>query len=149
MDRPKFKRGAGDAPRKRVRSAKPGRAPNQYSEHIGPYSKIYRLTQIDLRTKEGLVINRLRRDLERHVGGDPSVVQRALIERCLWLRLRLSLLDKKVAAGAAFTEIDNASYIAWSNCLIRTLSRLGLEPKRPSPRRPLAEIHAELEAAAE
>ena len=105
--------------------------PNQYSD-LGPHSRVHRLVEVDLRTKEGLIVNRLRRDLVKHVGGKPNVIQRVMIERCCWLQLRVSLLDRKIAAGEAFTEIDNNSYIAWCNALVRTMARLGVVTKRSS-----------------
>ena len=51
-------------------------------------------------------------------------------------------MDKKLAQGHSLTEMDSNSYIAWSNALVRTMSRLGFEPKR-STRKPLAAILAE------
>jgi hypothetical protein len=105
--------------------------PNQYSD-LGPHSRVHRLVEVDLRTKEGLIVNRLRRDLVKHVGGKPNVIQRVMIERCCWLQLRVSLLDRKIAAGEAFTEIDNNTYIAWCNALVRTMARLGVVTKRSS-----------------
>ena len=89
---------------------------------------------VDERTREGLIVHRLRRELTEHVGGHPSVVQRVVIERCCFLQLRLALLDRKMVAGHSFTEIDNNSYIAWTNALVRTMTRLGFEPKRNGSR---------------
>ena len=76
------------------------------------------------------------------MGGSPSIVQMVVIERCCWLQLRLALLDKKIADGANFTEIDSNSFIAWSNALVRTMSRLGFEAKRTT-RKPLSAILTE------
>jgi hypothetical protein len=68
-----------------------------------------------------------------------------MIERCCWLQLRVSMLDKKITSGHNWTEIDNASYISWTRALVQTLSRLGIEPKRRSgPKHSLSSI---LEAA--
>jgi hypothetical protein len=124
----------GDAvskPKKRRKRRKPGgKQPNQYSDHLGPYSRVHRLAKVDLRTSEGLIVNRLRNDLIKYIGGAPSVLQRVIIERCVWLQLRVALLDKKIAAGHAFTEVDSNCYISWSNALVRTMARLGFEPKR-------------------
>jgi len=33
------------------------------------------------------------------VGGEPSATQRALIERVVWLTVKCSLIDAKIAAG--------------------------------------------------
>jgi hypothetical protein len=75
-------------------------------------------------------MTRLRAELTSHCGGRPSVVQRALIERAVWLSLRLAQLDRKIAGGQNFTEIDSNTYLAWNNSLVRTLARLGIEPKQ-------------------
>jgi hypothetical protein len=39
-------------------------------------------------------------------------------------------MDKKLAEGNHINELDSACYISWSNCLVRTMSRLGFEPKK-------------------
>ncbi len=39
----------------------------------------------------------------------------------------MALLDRKIAAGRDFTEIDSNVYLAWSNALTRTLARLRLD----------------------
>jgi len=111
---------------------------------LGPHSRWHRLANLDERTSEGLIVNRLRKELFAHVGGHPSVVERVIIERCCFLQLRLALLDKKMVSGHNFTEIDSNSYIAWSNALVRTMSRLGFEPK--TSRTSLEEILAEASA---
>jgi hypothetical protein len=105
------------------------RKPNQHSKELGPHSRVGRLLKLDLRTSEGLIVHRMRRELTEHCGGNPSVVQRTVIERCCFLQIRLALMDKKLADGHNLTEIDSNSYIAWSNALVRTMSRLGVEPK--------------------
>jgi hypothetical protein len=82
------------------------------------------LVKVDYRTNEGLLVKHIRSDLIKHVGGNPNPVQRAIIERCVWLSLRLALLDRKLASGRDFTEIDSNVYLAWSNTLTRTIARL-------------------------
>ena len=120
--------------------------PNQHSQQLGPHSKVHRLVKVDHRTREGLIVLRLRKELIQHVGGQPNAIQRVLIERCCWLQLRLSMLDKKITSGRDFTEIDNNSYIAWHNSLVRTLARLGVEPKPTTSRPSLNAILAEASA---
>jgi hypothetical protein len=55
-------------------------------------------------------------------------VQERLIERCAWLQLKLSMLDRRLVEddGRGFTQQDNNSYLAWSNSLARTLALLGV-----------------------
>jgi hypothetical protein len=58
----------------------------------------------------------------------------------------LALLDKKMVQGHNFTEVDSNSYIAWTNALVRTMARLGFEPKRRGYTKPsLQSILAEAE----
>ena len=105
---------------------------------VGPHSRPHRLAKIDGRTREATLMRQVREDLTRHCGGKPSVVQRAMIERVVWLSLRLAQLDRKIADGKNFTEIDSNTYLAWNNSFIRTLAKLGIESKvngsRPSVR---------------
>src|SRR5438105_1389891 len=100
------------------------------AHHVGPHSRPHRLIKLDGRTKEAALMRSLRKELTQHVGGNPSAVARALIERCCWLQLRISLLDRKIASGRDLTEIDSNTYLAWQNSLVRTLARLGLDPAK-------------------
>lgn len=94
---------------------------------IGPYSRPNTLAKLDGRTREAALMRRVRADLTAHVGGNPTATERAMIERAVWLSLRLAQLDAKMAAGDAFTIHDSNHYIAWSNALTRTLARLGFK----------------------
>src|SRR5262250_3403950 len=82
---------------------------------IGPHSRPQNLVRIDGRTKEAQILRQVKDELIAYVGGHPDAVQRALIERCAWLSLRLAMLDKKIAAGKEFTQIDSNTYLAWNN----------------------------------
>jgi hypothetical protein len=69
-----------------------------------------------------------RAELVAHVGGNPSATQRALIEQCVQLRLRLAVMDRAFAeAGGTMTAHDSRTYLAWSNSYSRTLRQLGLK----------------------
>ena len=68
-------------------------------------------------------MRKVRAELTAHVGGFPDAVQRALIERCCWLSLRIALMDRKLTEGT-FTQIDSNVYLAWVGSLNRTISRL-------------------------
>src|SRR5207253_1309538 len=85
------------------------------AHRVGPHSRPHNLAKLDGRTKEAQLLCRVREELTQHVGGRPTAVQRALIERCVWLSLRLAMLDKKIASGRDFTQIDSNTYLAWSN----------------------------------
>ena len=95
---------------------------------LGPYSSVGALAGLDGRTWEYLYVKKCRRELEEHIGGEPTTVQRKLIERASWLMLRLSMMDRRLAedGGKRFTRNDSTQYLAWSNGLSRTLVLLDL-----------------------
>ena len=68
-----------------------------------------------------------RAELVAHVGGNPSAVQAAMIERACQLTLRIVAMDRKFAETGAQTDHDSRTYLAWSNSLTRTLAQLGVE----------------------
>jgi hypothetical protein len=111
---------------------------------LGPNSRRHRLGSLDRRTHEAKLFEAFRTDLIAHVGGSPSVVEAALIERCAWVRLRLAMMDSKVASGS-FTEQDSAVYLAWANTLGRLLARLGLQ-QAPAPQPTLQQVLADIAA---
>lgn len=96
-------------------------------KRLGPYSRPRALARMDGRTKEARFLRDTRADLLRHVGGTPTVVQAALIERAVILSLRVAQMDAKAADGGVLTEHDSRTYLAWSNHLTRTLRQLGLK----------------------
>ena len=95
---------------------------------LGPYSSVGALAGLDGRTWEYLYVKKCRHELEEHIGGEPTIVQRKLIERASWLMLRLSMMDRRLAedGGKRFTRNDSTQYLAWSNGLSRTLVLLDL-----------------------
>lgn len=100
---------------------------------VGPYSKAGALALIDGRSREAQYMKARRAELVAHVGGQPSAVQRQMIERAVRLSLALELLDERLTHGEAFTTHDHNHYLAWSNALTRTLARLGLESASSRP----------------
>ena len=113
------------------------------AHRIGPHSRPHNLAKVDGRTEHAAVMRRVRAELTAHVGGHPTAIQRALIERIVWLSLKLAMLDKKLATGKDFTEVDSNTYLAWNNSLVRTLARLNDMSKRSTTRKPLSAILAE------
>ena len=67
-----------------------------------------------------------RAELAAHVGGRPTAVQSALIERACQLTLRIVTMDRKFAEIGEQTDHDSRTYLAWSNSLTRTLAQLGV-----------------------
>ena len=110
---------------------------------IGPYSRSGPLARIDGRSREGRLLRSVRAELVRHIGGNPSATERALIERAVWLSLRVAQLDAKMAAGNSFSDHDSRTYLAWSNSLARTLREVGLRPSAP-PQPSLADLVADM-----
>ena len=113
---------------------------------VGPYSRSGPLAKVDGRSREGRFLKSIRAELVDHVGGCPSVTERHLIERAVWLAFRVAQLDAKMAGSDKFTDHDSRTYLAWSNSLTRCLRELGLKPSAQSPRS-LAEVLASGKAA--
>ncbi len=101
---------------------------------IGPYSRPTALAKLDGRTREARLLRQVRSELTAHVGGNPSAVERRLIERAAWLTLRADQLEAKIEDGGGLTDHDTRQYLAWSNGLARTLARLGLKGARAAPK---------------
>ena len=103
---------------------------------LGAYSNAIRMARgIDGRSKRGRVLNATRRALAAHLGGEDRLTapQRALVQRCAMLQLRLAVLDERILDGT-FTEYDSKVYLAFSNSLTRTLVALGLDAaSAPAP----------------
>lgn len=91
---------------------------------------------IDGRSREGKFILSYQNMLIRHCGGNPSITQRAIINRAARLALHLELFDEKSLKGDhVFTRHDHEHYLWWSNALVRVLKELGLQaPAAPAPR---------------
>jgi hypothetical protein len=103
---------------------------------LRPTTRRLHLGRMDGRTHEAKLFTQFKAELTAHVGGNPSVAQAAIIERCAWLRLRLALFDEKLAAGV-FSDHDSAHYLAWANALSRLLERLGMQPAAPAVPQPM------------
>ena len=84
------------------------------------------------RTREGRRMQQMRAELAAHVG-QPSAVQRMLIERAATLSLQLEALDRRMFEGGTLNEHDTRIYLAWSNSLTRTLKALGVAASRVAP----------------
>lgn len=101
------------------------------SYRLGPYSTQAAVQGLDQRTREGRLMRQVRKDLTNHLGGNPSVTQRVMIDRAAWLSLRIALLDAKILDGS-FTEHDSRTYLAWSGHLSRLMRDLGLKGAKPA-----------------
>ena len=99
----------------------------QLPPRIRPAYRPVALAKLDQRTKEARLMRETRAALVAHVGGKPSAVQSAMIERACQLTLRIVAMDRKFAETGAQTDHDSRTYLAWSNSLTRTLAQLGVE----------------------
>ena len=82
------------------------------------------MPKVDGRTREGRAAKKFREELIAYLGGSPSVIERAIVERCVFLQLKCSLMDQKIAGGYD-SEYDSKVYLAWSNSMQRSLLKLG------------------------
>jgi hypothetical protein len=95
---------------------------------LGPHTRQHRLLEgIDWRTRQGQTLIAARAELTAHVGGNPSNVQKALIERAARLTLYIEMMDARALAAGTMTERDSRQYLAWSNSLRLTLRDLGVK----------------------
>jgi hypothetical protein len=139
---PTFERGT---PGHQESPPKARKQPNQHTYRPGAHSRASALARIDYRTNEGLIVKRFRQQLMDHIGGSPNTIQAELIERSVWLKLRILLLDKKIAEQKEFTLPDGNYYLSWVGHLRRNLTALGIKPppKSTTPRPSLDSIIAE------
>jgi hypothetical protein len=110
----------------------------------GPYSKLLARGTVSGRSRNGRFLVAAREELTEHLGGGPlTAAQRILVERVAWLRLHVALFDEKVAnRSEPMSDRDRASYLAFSNSLVRATRELGLEPAGAKPVDPVAALHA-------
>ena len=72
-------------------------------------------------------------ELTAHCGGNPSAVQRRLIQRAAILHLRLALMDEQIEPDGSITEKHAREYLCWNNAYVRTLRTLGLKGVSSAP----------------
>jgi hypothetical protein len=104
---------------------------------VGPYSRKLQRGAIgdlfDGRSAEGRFVRALEAELVQHVGGQPSICQRLLIDRLIKIRLQLDLLDAKLAKGQ-WTAHDGRTYGGLLNAFRLTARELGIAAPEPEPR---------------
>lgn len=100
---------------------------------LQPYSRPAALAKLDGRTREARLVRDVRADLVKHVGGNPSATQLWLIEQAIQLKLRLALMDAKLAETKEQTAHDSRTYLAWSNSFSRILRQIGMKGAAEKP----------------
>ncbi len=87
---------------------------------------------LDGRTREAALVRKTRADLLAHIK-NPTVVQRALVERAAWLTLRLNLMEARLAGGEEMSDHASRQYVALSNALRRVLDAIGIQAAKTPP----------------
>ena len=108
------------------------------------------MTEIDGRSAEGRFCRHLEAELTAHVGGNPTIVQKLLIDRMIKIRLQLDLLDDRLKRGE-WNPHDSRTYGGLIHALRLTGRELGLKSaaaKPPSLADHLARRAAEREGSA-
>src|SRR5579859_7878760 len=103
------------------------------------------LALLDYRTREGRLLKHVRGELTAHIGGKPTAVQAALIDRAALLTLHVAMLDAKALGPGGrpgMSGHDQRAYLAFSNSLARALRELGIEPAAAERAPSLADILA-------
>jgi hypothetical protein len=118
---------------------------------VGPYSRRLHRGAIgelfDGRSAEGRFVRALEAELVQHVGGDPTITQRLLIDRLIKIQLQLAAFDAKLASGK-WTGHDQRTYGGLLNAFRLTARELGLKATAAKPPS-LADIAAEIVAKRE
>ena len=93
----------------------------------GPYSRTAQLARPKRRTPVSRFLQITRDELIKHVGGNPTVAQKLIIERIAMALLRIELMDKMALNShtpGEITERQSHDYLAWVNTAGRLMERL-------------------------
>jgi hypothetical protein len=103
---------------------------------VRPYSRILdrgaigSLGKLDGRSAQGRLVRHLEAELVAHIGGNPTIAQRLLIERVIKMRLQLDALDMKLMNGG-WTAHDTRTYGGLANAYRLTIRMLdNMKPGR-------------------
>jgi hypothetical protein len=99
----------------------------------------------DGRSEQGRFIRHLEAELVAHVGGQPSITQRLLIDRIVRLRLQLDAFDVKLTSGEVWTPHDLRTFSGINNAFKNSLKELGFKAATVAkPADPVADIAARI-----
>jgi hypothetical protein len=93
------------------------------------------LTSIDGRCRVARMIREFAKELERHVGGNPTPAQQTLIREAAIKNVRCAfMIDKILDQDDLDFDLATRTYLAWSNSLRRDLEALGIKaPEQKAP----------------
>jgi hypothetical protein len=109
----------------RLKMARTGGDIDKRSGELTRHSRLFARGPVDGRSTEGRYLQRVRLELARQFGGNPSPIQNAMIERIAALRLRLIVLDEKAARGDVLSFEEERAYVSLSSSIVRALRELG------------------------
>jgi len=100
---------------------------------IGPYSRALARGSlgvgVDGRSAEGRFARHLEHELTLHVGGEPSIAQKLLIDQAIKIKMQLDALNEKLSSGN-WTDHDRRTFGGLLNCFRLTLREIGLKPPK-------------------
>ena len=82
-----------------------------------------------------------------HVGGEPSIAQKLLIDQAVKIKMQLDALNEKLSSGN-WTDHDRRTFGGLLNCFRLTLRDIGLKPPKAARQDSLADYWAQKAAAA-
>lgn len=86
----------------------------------------------DGRSEDGRYVRDLEKQLTDHVGGNPSITERLLIQRIIELCMRLNTLDAQLNnSPQTWTSFDDRTYCGIQSGFRLALRELGFKPKPP------------------
>lgn len=103
---------------------KDGRLENPYSTKVFPGNVFSAFLGLDKRTHLGRLVRDLTALLVEHLGGEPTISQKLLIERVVRLKLQLDSFDLRIERGETWTDLDRRTYSGLVNSYSRQLREL-------------------------
>lgn len=110
----------------------PPRPPETPSE-MPAKPKMPMLRTVDMRTKFGKILGKVRTDLTEYLGGEPSATQKMIIEMTAQLSLRLSILNERVEDGREISSQDHKLCLEMSAAITKNLGLLGVGRPETTP----------------
>jgi hypothetical protein len=87
---------------------------------LGPYSRTGAIAGLDGRSVEYRYYKKCRDEFLLYVGGEPTAIQRELVEQAAWLKVRLAVVNRRAAENDGARAVDDSD-LAFINTLGRLL----------------------------